>query len=75
MNQYPISGHAQYELVFGENSIVPKHWSYSDLLIGANPARVSAHVFFCAAHGCKVSCHAPTACNEECGAYNARKVR
>lgn len=75
MKQYPTSGHSQYALVYGENSIVPKHWTYSDIILGPNPARVEPRVFFCAAHNCTVSCHAPIACNEDCRAYNARKVR
>ena len=71
MIQFPISHRTNNAIV---NSMVPKYWSWKDLLTD-DPARLEARVFFCEAANSKVSCHAPICCNQECSAYGAKRIR
>ena len=54
-------------------AITPEHWVWSDVL-DQQPARLAPWVGFCSAYGGRVQCHAPTACDQMCAAYNARRV-
>ena len=72
MKQYVTAWSASNAIMGG---MLPKFWRWDDICMDARPAFIKPRVFFCAAHDCTVSCHAPVQCNEECHAYKVKRVR